>query len=192
MMAVVADTIICSPWSVLGSIGVLSGMPNMSKRLEKEGLKFYKLTAGDNKNTLDPFTTPTEEGLEHVQSNMERILELFANHVDTNRKGLLTKDISDIATGDTWQGVDALELGLADVLQTSEQYVNSRMDGGALVYSIEQLTAKEKRGPLQQLLNQGHHEDGFAADFMGGGVGSGGGVGVPPFVDLEYSSPLLR
>lgn len=177
MMAVVADQIVCSPWSIVGSIGVLSGMPNVANRMDQEGLKFYKLTAGENKNTLDPFTTPTEEGLAHVQTNMERILALFSDHVETHRKNQLTKSISEIATGDTWQGIDALELGLVDVLQTSEAYVHGRMDDGCELYSIEKLSKKQARSPWQKLMNQNKfvEDDGL----IGSLFGSSGGMPTP-------------
>lgn len=38
MMSCVADTIIASPFAVLGSIGVISDMPNVYERLKKEGM----------------------------------------------------------------------------------------------------------------------------------------------------------
>ena len=177
MMAVVADQIVCSPWSTVGSVGVLFGQPNFANRMDQEGLKFYKLTAGKNKNTLDAFTTPTEEGLAHFQTNMERILSIFSDHVETHRKKQLTKPISEIATGDTWQGIDALELGLVDVLQTSEAYIHGRMDDGCELYSIEKLSKKQARSPWQKLMNQTKvvEEDGL----IGSLFGSSGGMPTP-------------
>ena len=38
MMACVADTIIASPFAVLGSIGVISDLPNVYERLKREGM----------------------------------------------------------------------------------------------------------------------------------------------------------
>merc|ERR1712183_554512 len=63
MMAAVADYVVASPWSIIGSVGVLTGIPNAADRLDREGLKFYKLTAGKHKSNIDPFTEPTKEGL---------------------------------------------------------------------------------------------------------------------------------
>lgn len=46
MMACVADKIIASPFAVLGSIGVISDIPNVYERLKKEGIEFSTVTAG--------------------------------------------------------------------------------------------------------------------------------------------------
>jgi serine protease SohB len=169
MMACVADQIISSPWSIIGSVGVISGVPNMSERMNKEGLKFYKLTSGKNKNTLDPFTEPTKDGLEHVQKDMDRILKLFSDHVEMNRSEQLTKNgttIDDIANGDTWQGIDALQLGLVDSLLTSEEYIQDRMNNGANCYAISKISEKDGRSPIQKLMNQNQFFDNSLTNYM--------------------------
>ena len=113
--------------------------------MDRKGLKFYKLTAGKNKNNLDPFTTPTEEGIAHVQADMERTLAAFSQHVADNRGDRLSKDISEIAQGDTWLGADALSLGLVDEILTSEEYLLGRIqDDGALVYRMKKIKEKKK------------------------------------------------
>lgn len=46
MMACVANKIIASPFAVLGSIGVISDIPNVYERLNREGIEFQTVTAG--------------------------------------------------------------------------------------------------------------------------------------------------
>lgn len=46
MMACVADRIVASPFAVLGSIGVISDIPNAYERLQREGIAFQTVTAG--------------------------------------------------------------------------------------------------------------------------------------------------
>jgi hypothetical protein len=46
MMACIADTIVASPFAVLGSIGVISDIPNVYERLKNEGIEFQTITAG--------------------------------------------------------------------------------------------------------------------------------------------------
>jgi Peptidase family S49/Peptidase family S49 N-terminal len=46
MMACCADTIIASPFAVLGSIGVITDIPNVYDRLKHEGIEFQTITAG--------------------------------------------------------------------------------------------------------------------------------------------------
>ena len=54
MMACVADEIIASPFAVLGSIGVLTEVPNVYERLKREGVEFSTVTAGAYKRSLTP------------------------------------------------------------------------------------------------------------------------------------------
>jgi serine protease SohB len=46
MMACIADKIVASPFAVLGSIGVISDIPNVYNRLKQEGIEFQTVTAG--------------------------------------------------------------------------------------------------------------------------------------------------
>lgn len=46
MMACIADKIVASPFAVLGSIGVISDIPNVYERLKQEGIEFQTVTAG--------------------------------------------------------------------------------------------------------------------------------------------------
>ena len=55
MMACCADKITASPFAVIGSIGVISDIPNVYERLNKEGIEFLTVTAGKYKRTLTPF-----------------------------------------------------------------------------------------------------------------------------------------
>jgi serine protease SohB len=38
LMACVADKVVASPFAILGSIGVVSSMPNFSDRMKREGV----------------------------------------------------------------------------------------------------------------------------------------------------------
>lgn len=60
MMCCVADRIVASPFAVLGSIGVISDIPNVYERLKKEGIEFQTVTAGKYKRTLTPTKKPTK------------------------------------------------------------------------------------------------------------------------------------
>jgi serine protease SohB len=154
MMACVADHVVASPWSILGSVGVISGMPNAAERLDREGLKFYKMTAGKHKNNIDPFTAPTAEGLKQHQIDLERVLHLFKKHVEGARGERLKRPIEEIANGDVWQGIDALEVGLVDELMTSEELIGKKIAQGSDLWTLKKMTPKKGRSPLQKLFGQ--------------------------------------
>ena len=67
MMCFVADKVIASPFAVLGSIGVISDIPNVYERLKKEGIEFQTITAGKYKRTITPTKKIHCRGFEKIQ-----------------------------------------------------------------------------------------------------------------------------
>lgn len=47
MMACIADWLLVAPFAMLGSIGVVGGIPNFNKALRKAGIEYFHFTAGD-------------------------------------------------------------------------------------------------------------------------------------------------
>ena len=117
MMACVADKIVASPFAVLGSIGVISDVPNVYERLKNEGIEFATITAGKYKRTITPTKKITKEDLIKTTKDIEDVLTLFKGFVSTNRPSL---NIDEVATGETWFGPDAMRRGLCDELKTSD------------------------------------------------------------------------
>ena len=124
MMACVADKIIAAPFAVLGSIGVIAQLPNFHRLLIKNDIDFELLTAGEYKRTLTVFGENTDTGREKFVEELEQTHVLFKEFVSANRPAL---DIEKIATGETWYGQRALEVGLIDELQTSDAYVQDKL-----------------------------------------------------------------
>ena len=120
LMSCVADQIIAAPFAVLGSIGVVAAMPNFNKILKKNDIDYELLTAGKYKRTLTMFGENTEEGRQKYLEQLEQIHRLFKNFVSKYRPQL---DIEEVATGEYWFGEDALNLKLADKIQTSEDFL---------------------------------------------------------------------
>jgi len=149
MMACVADRIVASPFAVLGSIGVISDLPNVYERLKREGIEFQTVTAGKYKRTLTPTKKVTDEDLKKSKEDIEEILKLFKAFVGGNRPSL---DIDDVATGETWFGEDALNKGLCDELNTVDDVLTQYVDSGYNVYSVKYDPMTPVPGPLGALL----------------------------------------
>ena len=124
MMACVADKILAAPFAIIGSIGVIAQMPNFSKVLKKHDVDFEILTAGKYKRTLTMFGENTEEGREKFVAELEETHELFKTYVSERRPQI---DIEKIATGEIWYGSQAKALALVDDVQTSDEYLVSRI-----------------------------------------------------------------
>jgi serine protease SohB len=120
MMACVANTIIAAPFAILGSIGVIAQLPNFNKLLKKNDIDFEQFTAGEFKRTVTMFGENTEKGKEKFIEELEDTHVLFKNFVREHRPSL---DLDKVATGEHWFGTKALELGLIDTIQTSDDYL---------------------------------------------------------------------
>ena len=120
MMACVADKIISAPFAILGSVGVLAQLPNFNRMLDKHGIDFELMKAGDLKRTITLFGKNTAEDRERFNEQLEDTHALFKEFVKENRPSL---DIDKIATGEHWLGSRAITLNLVDELITSDDYL---------------------------------------------------------------------
>ncbi|MDY7560287.1 protease SohB [Pseudomonas sp. 10B1] len=123
MMACIGDKIISAPFAILGSIGVVAQLPNVNRLLKKHDIDFEVLTAGEYKRTLTVFGENTEKGREKFQEELDITHELFKNFVARYRPQLA---IDDVATGEVWLGMAAIEKQLVDELKTSDEYLSER------------------------------------------------------------------
>lgn len=130
MMACVAKHIIAAPFAVLGSIGVIAQLPNFHRLLKKHDVDVELHTAGEYKRTLTVLGENTESGREKFREELQDTHELFKTFVADNRPAL---DVESVATGEVWYGSRALERGLVDEIQTSDDFLMSRRDDYDLV-----------------------------------------------------------
>ena len=148
MMACVADTIIAAPFAVIGSIGVVSQLPNFHKLLKKNDVDYEMFTAGDYKRTVTVFGENDDEDRAKYQQELEQTHDLFKHFVNTYRSQL---DLDKVANGEHWYGEDALKLQLVDTLQTSDSYILELMDNHEVyaLHSRQKPTLAEKLGLSQ-------------------------------------------
>ena len=120
MMAAIADTIIAAPFSIVGSIGVIMQLPNFNRLLHKNHIDYEQITAGKYKRTLTVFGENTKQNRDKMQADTNEMHELFKQHISQYRQQL---NIEEVATGEHWFGRKAIELGLVDKLQTSDDFI---------------------------------------------------------------------
>ncbi|WP_334685004.1 protease SohB [Psychrobacter sp. PL19] len=148
MMACVADNIVAAPFAIIGSIGVVSQLPNFHKWLKNHDVDYEMFTAGDYKRTVTVFGENDDEDRAKYQEELEQTHQLFKHFVNTYRP---TLDIDKVATGEHWYGEDALALNLIDSLQTSDSYILNLMDNNEVyaLHSRQKPTLAEKLGLSQ-------------------------------------------
>ena len=145
MMACVAHKIVSAKFAVIGSVGVVAQLPNFHKVLKKNDIDIELHTAGEYKRTLTMIGENTDEARDKFKADLNQIHVLFKNFIKQNREGL---DVDKIATGETWYGTDALEVGLVDEISTSDDVLLALYEKRD-VYSVkytQKKTLAEKLG----------------------------------------------
>lgn len=122
MMASLANKIICAPFGVVGSIGVVAEMPNVNRLLKKHDIDVELITSGEHKRTLTLIGENTDAGRKKFQEEVVAIHDLFKTFVVKYRPQL---NIDTVATGEAWFGTDALSHNLVDDIMTSDEYLYS-------------------------------------------------------------------
>ncbi len=138
LMSCVATKIIAAPWAIVGSIGVIAQLPNFHRLLKKNLIDFELHTAGEFKRTLTTLGENTEDGREKFKADLEDLHVIFKDFVKEQRPEV---DTAVVATGEVWQGEEAVRVGLVDSLETSDNYlVNLSKD--ATLFEIEYIEKK--------------------------------------------------
>ena len=145
MMACVADNILAAPFAVIGSIGVVSQLPNFHKWLKNHDIDYEMFTAGDYKRTVTVFGENDDEDRAKYKEELEQTHTLFKHFVNTYRPKL---ELDKVANGDHWYGEDALHLNLVDELKTSDAYLLELMENHEVyaLHSRQKPTLAEKLG----------------------------------------------
>ncbi|MBP9669585.1 MAG: S49 family peptidase [Candidatus Pacebacteria bacterium] len=115
MAAMGADTIIASPFSDVGSIGITSSYLQASGQNEREGLEFVSLSSGKFKDSGNPNKPLTAEERALFERSMATWHEHFVDLVATSRK-MDREKVVRLADGSALPGALALEEGLVDML----------------------------------------------------------------------------
>lgn len=149
MVAAQCDEIVAAPGSMVGSIGVIMEIPNVSGLLDKLGVEFTVLTQGENKDVGSPYrsVTPTETVM--LNEQMAIAYDQFIADVAEGR-GMDEAEVRELATGWAWLGTEALDLGLVDSLGNYDDAVDraaelGNIDGEPYIvtyeptYSVEDL-----------------------------------------------------
>lgn len=123
LMACVANKIICAPFALIGSIGVMALIPNFHRLLEKHNIDIEQHTAGPYKRTLTFFGKNTDKARTKFKEDLDDTHAHFKEFIMHYRPQV---NIEETATGEHWSGEKAKTLNLVDELQTSDDYILSK------------------------------------------------------------------
>ena len=139
LMACVGDRILAAPFAIIGSIGVITQIPNFNRLLKKHDIDYEQVTAGEFKRTVTMFGETTDKARQKLKDEVEDTHMLFKDFVKEQRPVV---DLEKVATGEYWLGTRALALNLVDELRTSDDYL-MQMHESADLFEVR-YTVKQK------------------------------------------------
>ena len=115
-IACAADTIVCNPNTITGSIGVFGVLFNGQKFLNnKLGITIDTIKTNHYSDFGSATRPLTASEREIIQKMVENVYDVFITHVAEGR-GLTKEMVDSIGQGRVWSGEDAIKIGLVDVL----------------------------------------------------------------------------
>ena len=115
LIATGADTIIASPFSDVGSIGLTMSYLDYSQQNAQEGIEYVALSSGKFKDYGNPDKPLTEEERTLLERDLSVWHEELVKKVALNRN-LSLEQIQSLADGSSVPGPLALEAGLVDAI----------------------------------------------------------------------------
>lgn len=113
LIATGADRIFASRFSEVGSIGITNDFLDISRQDKKDGVILYDFSSGKYKGSGKKHSEMTAEQRSVIMENVMKYHDILVEYVSKNRK-MPIKEVKAAATGRTYVGDDALELGLID------------------------------------------------------------------------------
>lgn len=112
----------------VGSIGVYSLHQDISAYLEKEGVKYSFVSAGDYKTEGNPFEPLSDDARAHMQSRVDEYYDMFVKAVAKGRGASVAKVKSDFGQGRVLGAAQAKSAGMVDRIETLDETI--RRAGG--------------------------------------------------------------
>lgn len=155
LMSCTANKVLCAPFAIVGSIGVVAQVPNLHKVLKKYDVEYKEYTAGEYKRTVSLLGEITEKGEEKFKEQLEDTHILFKDFVHKYRPNM---NLAEVATGEYWYGEQALKKGLVDEIRTSDDYLLELSEKHQIVkvkFEHHESLSEKLSGIMGKALHQG-------------------------------------
>ncbi|QTD44377.1 S49 family peptidase [Ottowia testudinis] len=120
-LAAAAQRVVLPRTGGVGSVGVIALHVDQSVKDARDGLHYRAITAGAHKNDLSPHAPLSGDAEATLQTEVNRLYDLFAQSVALHRN--LTVDTVKATEAGLFFGGDAIQVGLADAVGTLDEAV---------------------------------------------------------------------
>ena len=152
--------------SIVGSIGVYGSYLEWYGLLNKYNVTYKRLVSGEYKDAGTPFRPMSSKEEEMIQAKLDKLHEYFIEAVAANRN-MSVDDVTGLATGEIFLGVEAKDNGLVDELGGKEEalnYLEGKIGEKAKVkeFNVEKSLLESLMGAMKK-----------NSYYVGRGIGSG-------------------
>jgi len=167
-VACAADSIVCNPGTLTGSIGVIMSFPNTEELFRKVGLKLEVVKTGKFKDVGSIWRPMTDDERTLLQGVLSNVYDQFVDAIVEGRN-LEKKDVLPYADGRVFSGDQALDYGFVDRLGDLDDAIDmaGKMAG---IHGKPAIVKKERRRvSLLDFLDQKMNQLGETAGFSSSG-----------------------
>ncbi|MCX6006653.1 MAG: signal peptide peptidase SppA [Chloroflexi bacterium] len=183
-----ADKIVALQSTLTGSIGVISEMPNLNGLLDKIGVKMEVIKSGKYKDMYSGFAELTPEERAIVQKTTDQMYEQFIDVVAEGRH-LDKEKVRELATGQTYTGLEAKQLGLVDELGGIQTAIDLAAKLADVQNPVTEYIYPQSPGLIDILLNGSGSQ---LISAMTGGLSGAEQMAASTFLNNTYPRFLYR
>lgn len=158
-LASAADKIYMPKTGGIGSVGVIAMHIDQSSYDEKLGVKYTPIFAGKRKNDFSPHQELSSQALDTIQTDVNKIYDMFIDTVVRNRN-ISATEVRNMEAA-TYFGVEGVKAGLADEVLSWDQVVKtivSKYEGGIIMSDVPVDPIEEIEIPVLELVEEGKVE----------------------------------
>jgi protease IV len=154
-VAIAADTIMASPGTLTGSIGVIAEYTEIDSLLRMIGVRVNVIKAGKYKDTGSPFRRMKRSERKYLETVIASAYDQFLVAVASGRKGIPLDSVRTLAEGRIYTGEMAKSVGLVDTLGTLQDALAFAREIGGLDEDAPIIRAPEsKENRVRKLLGK--------------------------------------
>jgi protease-4 len=151
-IAAPCDTIVASPNTITGSIGVFGLFFNAKQLVNNIGVTVDTVKTNPFADIMTSSRAVTAQESEVIQREVERIYDNFITRVSEGRK-ISKANVDSIAQGRVWSGADAKRIGLVDIFGGLDKAIEiAAKKAGLTKYRIQELPYIED--PIQKFIKE--------------------------------------
>jgi signal peptide peptidase SppA len=136
-----ATSVVLTPSGEVGSVGVIMIHADITKMLDKAGVKITPITAGKYKAEFAPFTPLTEDAIQTAQADVDLIYGQFLSTIARGRGSRVTADMkaNNYGEGRMFSASDAINGGLVDKIASVRDLFKQRTTKARLTSQLKGL-----------------------------------------------------